>query len=200
MAGQIGGGEPTVIIKKYANRRLYNTQTSSYVTLDHLAQMVKAGVDFVVQDARSGDDITHAALTQIIVEEEAKGSHLLPTGFLRQLIRFYGDNLESLLPQYLEMTMQSFTRNQDQIRNYLNEAFGGLFPFNRIEEMSRRNLEIFEQSMNWIAPDLEPQPPHQTSAGDAIGNQETSLDELRAQMAAMQSQIDALSGKQDKDD
>ena len=119
-----------ITIKKYANRRLYNKATSTYVTLDHLSQMVKDGVDFVVYDAKSGDDITRSVLTQIIVEEESKGQNLLPTSFLRNLISFYGDSLQGLVPQYLEYSMQSFSRNQDQIRNYVQETLDGIFPFN----------------------------------------------------------------------
>ena len=107
---------PPVVVKKYANRRLYNTESSSYVTLEDLAAMVRQGRDFVVYDARSGDDITRGVLTQIIVEEEAKGSHLLPESFLRQLIGFYGDNMQSLVPRYLESTMVAFSRQQEQVR------------------------------------------------------------------------------------
>ena len=118
-------GEGPVVIKKYANRRLYNTQTSSYVTLDHLAAMVKEGTEFEVQDARTGDDITRSVLTQIIFEEEAKGQNLLPIKFLRQLIRFYGDSLQAFVPGYLDMSMDSFTKNQGQMRDRLAEALGG---------------------------------------------------------------------------
>src|SRR6202046_1576178 len=117
------------IIKKYANRRLYNTATSSYVTLDNLSQMVREGGDFVVYDAKNGDDITRSVLTQIIVEEEQKGQNLLPIGFLRQLIGFYGNNMQWLLPRYLEHSMQSLAKNQEQIRSYFQSAFGGMFPF-----------------------------------------------------------------------
>ncbi len=124
-----------ITIKKYANRRLYNTATSSYVTLDHLCQMVKDGVEFVVFDAKSGEDITRSVLTQIIVEEESKGGqNLLPINFLRQLISFYGDNLQFLLPRYLEQSMDSFATNQEQMRKYLKDSLGGMFPFGRFEE------------------------------------------------------------------
>ncbi len=122
--------ESPITIKKYANRRLYNTATSTYVTLDHLSQMVKAGADFVVYDAKTGEDITRQVLTHIIVEEEGKGGqNMLPIGFLRQLISFYGDNLQSIVPRYLETSMQLFARNQEQMREYLQGAFGNLFPF-----------------------------------------------------------------------
>src|SRR5215831_10751166 len=117
-----------ITIKKYANRRLYNTATSSYVTLDHLCQMVKNGVEFVVYDAKTGEDITRSVLTQIIVEEEAKGQNLLPINFLRQLISLYGDNLQFLVPRYLDQSMELFARNQEQMRTYMKESFGGMFP------------------------------------------------------------------------
>ena len=191
MAGGTGGGESPTVIKKYANRRLYDTGTSSHVTLDRLARMVKDGVDFVVRDARSGEDITRSVLTQIIVEQEAKGSHLLPVGFLRQLIGFYGDGLEALLPRYLELAMQTFAGNRERMRDRTGEAFGDRFPFDRIEELSRRNLELFERTMRWFVPDDDPPPPAPAPAPDADG----ALDELKAQMAAMQRQIDALAGK-----
>src|SRR6185295_995433 len=125
-AGAEGGPKSApVVIKKYANRRLYNTATSAYVTLDHLATMVKEKTDFVVYDAKTGDDITRSVLTQIIVEEESKGGQtLLPIPFLRQLISFYGDSLQGVVPQYLEMSMAQFSRNQEQMRHYLQNAFG----------------------------------------------------------------------------
>ncbi len=124
VAEEQAGASP-VVIKKYANRRLYNTQTSSYVTLDHLALMVKEGTEFEVRDARTGDDITRSVLTQIIFEEEAKGQNLLPIQFLRRLIRFYGDSLQAFVPGYLDMTMESFTKNQEAMKGRIAEAFGG---------------------------------------------------------------------------
>src|SRR3954465_281932 len=142
--------EGPVIIKKYANRRLYNTQTSSYVTLDHLAAMVKDGVEFEVQDARTGDDITRSVLTQIIFEEEAKGQNLLPIKFLRQLIRFYGDSLQAFVPGYLDMSMDSFTKNQGAMRDRIAEALGG--GDQMVENMTRQNLQLFENAMAMFTP------------------------------------------------
>lgn len=139
-----------VVIKKYANRRLYNTQTSAYVTLDHLAQMVKQGTEFEVRDARSGEDITRSVLTQIIFEEEAKGQNLLPIKFLRQLIRFYGDSLQAFVPGYLDMSMDSFTKNQEAMRNRIAEAFGGGSQV--IENLTRQNLAMFERAMKMFSP------------------------------------------------
>jgi polyhydroxyalkanoate synthesis repressor PhaR len=142
--------EAPVIIKKYANRRLYNTQTSSYVTLDHLSQMVKEGTEFEVRDARTGEDITRSVLTQIIFEEEAKGQSLLPIKFLRQLIRFYGDSLQSFVPGYLDMSMEGFAKNQEQMRNRLAEAFGGSGQV--IENLTRQNMAMFERAMQMFSP------------------------------------------------
>ena len=142
--------EAPVVIKKYANRRLYNTQTSSYVTLDHLALMVKEGTEFEVRDARTGEDITRSVLTQIIFEEEAKGQSLLPIKFLRQLIRFYGDSLQSFVPGYLDMSMDGFTKNQEAMRNRLAEAFGGSTQV--IENMTRQNMAMFERAMQMFSP------------------------------------------------
>src|SRR6201992_1332624 len=147
-------GEGPVVIKKYANRRLYNTQTSSYVTLDHLALMVKEGTEFEVQDARSGDDITRSVLTQIIFEEEAKGQNLLPIKFLRQLIRFYGDSLQAFVPGYLDMSMESFTKNQEAMKSRVAEAFGG--GTSALEAMTRQNLAMFERAMKMFSPFVMP--------------------------------------------
>jgi polyhydroxyalkanoate synthesis repressor PhaR len=142
--------EGPVVIKKYANRRLYNTQTSSYVTLDHLAAMVKEGTEFEVQDARTGEDITRSVLTQIIFEEEAKGQSLLPIKFLRQLIRFYGDSLQTFVPGYLDMSMDSFTKNQGAMRDRIAEALGG--GNQMVENMTRQNLQLFENAMAMFTP------------------------------------------------
>ena len=142
--------EPPVIIKKYANRRLYNTRSSTYVTLEHLAEMVKDGVDFEVRDARTGEDITRSVLTQIIFEEEAKGQSLLPVRFLRQLIKFYGDSLQAFVPGYLDLSMESFAKQQDEMRRRVAEAFGG--GGQALEAMTRQNLALFERTMRMFAP------------------------------------------------
>lgn len=140
-----------VVVKKYANRRLYNTESSSYITLDTLAEMVRAGRDFVVYDAKSGEDITRAVLTQIIVEEESKGQNLLPIPFLRQLIGFYGDSLQSLVPRYLEEAMSSFARQQEQMRATMTKTMEGLFP-PALEEVRRQNVAMMERAMTLFAP------------------------------------------------
>src|SRR5207248_9862358 len=137
--------KPPVVVKKYANRRLYNTATSSYVTLDDLAKMIKEGGDFVVYDAKTGEDITRSVLTQIIVEQEQKGQNLLPISFLRQLISMYGDSMQFLVPGYLEQTMVAFARNQEQMRKNLR-ATVGMFPFGQLEEMSKQHMLLVEQA------------------------------------------------------
>src|ERR1700683_3570256 len=143
--------QPTTI-KKYANRRLYNTGTSTYVTLEDLAAMVKAGEDFVVYDAKTGEEITRSVLTQIIVEQENKeGQNLLPIAFLRKLIRFYGDSMQMLVPRYLEVSIESLTREQEKFRNQMAQAFGGS-PFGALEETVRRNMEMFERAFAMFTP------------------------------------------------
>lgn len=146
------GGKPVAVVKKYANRRLYNTATSSYVTLDELAQMVRAGQEFVVYDAKTGDEITRSVLTQIILEEDAKGRNLLPIGFLRQLIGFYDDQLHALLPRYLEMSMENFARHQDQIRAYVEQTFGRFFPVSQFEDLARQNMAMFQRAASMFNP------------------------------------------------
>ena len=188
-----------VTIKKYANRRLYNTATSSYVTLDHLCQMVKDGIDFTVFDAKTGDDITRSVLTQIIVEEEAKGQNLLPIGFLRQLISFYGDNMQQmLLPRYLDFSMKSFTDNQEKMRSYMEDTFGSVFPFGQFEEMSKQNLALFERTMSFFAPrqgEEEDGQSNPTGATGATGATASEIETLKGQIEAMQQQIKKLDKK-----
>ena len=138
---------PPVVVKKYANRRLYNTETSSYITLENLAEMIRAGRDFVVFDAKSGDDITRGVLTQIIVDEESKGSAMLPTAFLRQLIGFYGGSLEGVVPRYLEYSMSSFARQQQQVRTVMERTFSPFMPAG-VEEMNRQNMAMFERAVS----------------------------------------------------
>lgn len=176
-----------ITIKKYANRRLYNTATSSYVTLDHLSQMVKDGDDFVVYDAKTGEDITRSVLTQIIVEEEAKGGqNLLPISFLRQLIGFYGDSLGGLVPRYLEYSMQAFSRNEQQMRDTMRNALEGMFPFGPFEEMGKKNMAFMESAMKMFTPSFFQQE-------DEGG--EPKIEDLQASVSALQKQIDQLSKK-----
>ena len=204
MASEQSASAEPIIIKKYANRRLYNTATSSYVTLDDLAGMVRLSQDFIVYDAKTNDDITRSVLTQIIVEEESKGTNLLPVSFLRQLIALYGDSLQALVPKYLEHSMSSFTNNQERMRQYINNALGGMFPFGSLEEMSRRNMEFLDTAFRAFNPLLAgkdgakpgadakapPQPvPANESGRDA-------LSELQKKINALEKQIETLSKKE----
>jgi len=203
--GKSGTPAP-VVIKKYANRRLYNTSTSSYVTLEYLAQMVKDRIDFVVYDARSGEDITRSVLAQIIFEEESKGqANLLPIPFLRQLIGFYGDSLQTMVPQYLESAMRQFGHNQEQMRGYMRNTLGFDF-LSRIDEMTRQNMAMFEQALKMFNPFAaagsaaqpsapaasQPQqppaaPPSAAAAPQAGSNQ--GLDELRRKLEELNKQV-----------
>lgn len=150
-AGVKPAEQPAVVVKKYANRRLYNTESSSYITLDTLAEMVRNGRDFVVYDAKTGDDITRGVLTQIIVEEESKGRAMLPTGFLRQIIGFYGDSVQTLVPRYLEQAMTGFARQQEQMRQAMQQTMGNFFPFG-MEEVGRQNMAMMERAMSLFSP------------------------------------------------
>lgn len=190
-------GEGPVVIKKYANRRLYNTQTSSYVTLDHLSQMVKDGTEFEVHDARTGEDITRSVLTQIIFEEEGKGQNLLPIKFLRQLIRFYGDSLQAFVPGYLDLSMDSFAKNQEAMRNRVAEAFGG--GSTALEAMTRQNLQMFERAMKMFSPfamqtgaassESEAKP---NGTGHASPKQSEEISELKSELEEMRRQLSEL--------
>jgi polyhydroxyalkanoate synthesis repressor PhaR len=213
-----GGPKPApVVIKKYANRRLYNTATSAYVTLEHLSQMVKDKTDFVVYDAKTGDEITRSVLTQIIFEEESKGGQtLLPIPFLRQLISFYGDSLQGVVPQYLEMSMSQFARNQEQMRSYMQNAFG-FNPFQQFETMGKQNMAMFEQAMRMFNPfragqpgsgqpgqpgqvppmanGQEPPKPEAAGAPPAPPQGEAVIDDLKRKLDELQSQLALLSNK-----
>lgn len=210
MTGARPDPESIIIIKKYANRRLYNTDSSSYITLEHLAAMTREGRDFKVVDAKSGEDITHNVLTQIIMEEENRGQNMLPVNFLRQLISMYGDSMQAMVPQYLEASMDAFQRNQAQFREAMTDAFSG-GPF---ETIARRNMDMFEaatraftapaSSMNPAANKPSRKPQAAESTGTAAKNTETDepaasaamgrdeLDDLKAQLASMQAQLNKL--------
>jgi len=188
-----------VIIKKYANRRLYNTETSSYVTLEDLGEMVRSERDFLVYDAKTGEDLTHSVLTQIIVEEEGKsGSNLLPIGFLRQLIRFYGHSIEQLVPKYLEFSLATLTREQEKYRKQFTDSFGAA-AFEAMQEQARQNMAIFERAFAMFAPfsKLETRTEEEKTAQHKPepANPSTSAEiaELKAQLSAMQAQLDRLS-------
>jgi polyhydroxyalkanoate synthesis repressor PhaR len=200
---RIAEGEP-VVIKKYANRRLYNTASSSYVTLEHLAEMVREGVDFVVYDAKTNEDLTRSVLTQIIFEEENSGSqNLLPLQFLRQLIRFYGDSMQALLPSYLEMSLEGFARQRERMQKDFTGAFGGAEALDRFQDQVRQNLQLFDRAMKMFSPFAYVQPQQEEGAAQppAPGAaaqppaSDQALAELKAQMAEMQKQIEKLAKK-----
>ncbi len=189
--------QPTTI-KKYANRRLYNTGTSTYVTLEDLAAMVKEGEDFLVYDAKSGEDITRSVLAQIIFEQENKaGQNLLPTTFLRQLIRFYGDSMQMVVPKYLEQSIETLTREQEKFRKQLATTLSGT-PFAPLEEQVRRNMELFQQTFSMFKPfartTSEPEPEKAPEPAPA----ENNIDDLRRQMKEMQERLDRMSTKEEK--
>ncbi|MDE1938763.1 MAG: polyhydroxyalkanoate synthesis repressor PhaR [Alphaproteobacteria bacterium] len=186
--------EAPVVIKKYANRRLYNTETSSYVTLDHLCEMVKEGKEFEVRDARTGEDITRSVLTQIIFEEETKGQSLLPIRFLRQIIRLYGDSMQSFVPGYLDLSMESFTKNQEAMRTRIAEAFGG--SSQTLENLTRQNFAMFERAMQMFSPFT----PARTTRGEETkpngateAKPSEEISELKSEIEAMRKQLAELS-------
>jgi polyhydroxyalkanoate synthesis repressor PhaR len=192
-----------VVIKKYANRRLYNTGTSTYVTLEDLAEMVKKGEDFSVQDAKTGEDITHAVLTQIIFELENKnGQSMLPISFLRQLISFYGDQMQMIVPSFLEQSMIAFAKEQERFREQMKTAIGKspmdmmkiTTPMKAIEEQARRNIEMFQNAMRLFTPfpNMPQSAEPTTPAKPATGEKSEELKELKAQIAAMQRKIDSM--------
>jgi polyhydroxyalkanoate synthesis repressor PhaR len=195
---QAAGAKP-VVVKKYANRRLYNTATSSYVTLEDLAKMIKDGGDFIVHDAKTNEDITRSVLTQIIVEQEQKGQNLLPISFLRQLIGFYGDSMQFLVPGYLEQAMIAFARNQEQMRKNLQATFG-IFPFGQFEEMGKQNMALFERALKMLSPygrDEKPfsvEPETKQKEGE-----DPRLKRLEAQIEALTHQLEALGRDRQED-
>jgi polyhydroxyalkanoate synthesis repressor PhaR len=185
-----------IIIKKYANRRLYNTSTSKYVTLDDLSQMVKAGTEFQVVDAKSGDNITRSVLTQIIFEEESKGQNLLPISFLRQLIQFYGDSLQTMVPNYLEASMDAFSNNQERMRDYMQGAVGNpMNPFAQWEEMGRQNMAMFERAFQMFTPQGAGGSDGSGSEADAPAastDDDSKLDDLKTQIENLRRQLDEM--------
>ncbi|MDB5485566.1 MAG: polyhydroxyalkanoate synthesis repressor PhaR [Tardiphaga sp.] len=197
--------QPTTI-KKYANRRLYNTGTSTYVTLEDLAAMVKIGEDFLVYDAKTGDDITRSVLAQIIFEQENKaGQNLLPTTFLRQLIRFYGDSMQMVVPKYLEQSIDSLTREQEKFRKQMTNTFS-MTPFAPLEEHVRRNMELFQQTFSMFKPFVPPRSGHVAAEPDKVPASEVTHDggddinDLRRQMKDMQDRLERMSKEPRKDD
>jgi polyhydroxyalkanoate synthesis repressor PhaR len=184
-----------VVVKKYANRRLYNTESSSYITLDNLADMVRQGRDFVVYDAKTGEDITRSVLTQIIVEEEGKGRALLPTAFLRQLIGFYGDQMQSLVPRFLEQALGAFAQQQEQVRATMQKTMGSmgtLFPFGNMEEVSRQNMAMMERAFSLFTPF------YRGATGQDIEAPSPEIAALRAEVEALRQELAAAKSRPPK--
>ena len=192
--------ETPTTIKKYANRRLYNTGTSTYVTLEDLAAMVKDGEDFLVYDAKTGDDITRSVLAQIIFEQENKaGQNLLPTTFLRQLIRFYGDSMQMVVPKYLEQSIDMLTREQEKFRKQMSSTFS-MTPFAPLEEHVRRNMELFQQTFSMFKPFVPPRGGSVALEPEKVlepAADEANIDDLRRQMKEMQERLERM-GKEPK--
>ncbi len=196
-----------ITIKKYANRRLYNTATSSYVTLDHLADMVKRGQEFNVHDAKTGEDITRAVLTQIIFEEEGKGGQqLLPIQFLRQLIRFYGDSMQALLPGYLNLSMDSFSKNHERMREQLASTFGGKHVLKDFEGLARQNMAMFERTLRMFTPfgaimanrpnDRDPgTSPEGSAEQGSPASADQEIADLKEQLDTLRRQLDELASR-----
>ncbi|MDP9055756.1 MAG: polyhydroxyalkanoate synthesis repressor PhaR [Pseudomonadota bacterium] len=188
-SGTETSGSDTIIIKKYANRRLYNTRSSSYITLDHLAKMTREGVEFKVLDAKTGNDITHQILTQIIMDEEATGEQILPVNFLRQLIGMYGNSMQSLLPQYLEASMEHFRANQVKLHKAFEESIGN----NPLAKLAQQNMAMFKAATTAFMPIVDG--PAGAKSGETTDTHSATADELaalRQQMAEMQRRLDAL--------
>ena len=183
MSEQTGSRDETIVIKKYANRRLYNTRSSSYITLDHLAKMTRDGVDFKVLDAKTGADITHQILTQIIMDEETNGEQILPVNFLRQLIGMYGNSMQSLLPEYLEASMEHFRANQAKLQKAFEESLGN----NPLAKLAQQNMAMFKAATSAFIPGAAAEKPE--AGAEARGDE---LAVLREQMAEMQRKLDSL--------
>ncbi len=185
----------TIVIKKYANRRLYDTSASRYVTLDHLRDLVKEGMDFQVVDAKSGEDLTRGVLAQIIFEEESKGETLLPVEFLRQLIGFYGDSMQSMVPGYLNMSMDSLAKQHAEMREKMTEAMGSpTASMAMMEEATKRNMEMFQQAMSMFSPFAQAASNAATAAPADTGEDKQDVDALRAELDAMKAKLDKLAG------
>jgi polyhydroxyalkanoate synthesis repressor PhaR len=176
------------VVKKYANRRLYNTESSSYITLDSLAIMIRQGRDFVVFDAKTGEDITRGVLTQIIVDEESKGRAMLPTAFLRQIIGFYGDSMQQFVPSYLEQAMSSFAHQQEQMRSAMQQTMGNFFPFPGMQEVGRQNMAMMERAMTLFAPFYRPPADAPANGAEPPESEQAPANET----AALQHEIESL--------
>jgi len=195
VSGKMATDKKPTVIKKYANRRLYHTGTSTYVTLEDLAGMVRKGEDFVVYDAKSGEEITRSVLAQIIFEQENKeGPNLLPVTVLRQLIRFYGDSMQAVVPSYLEFSMNNLSQEQQKLRDQMAQAFGP-GAFQAMEEQVRKNMGFFTEAMRMFSPFPQSAPGAPETRPAVNGEETNDLDSLKQQMADMQAKLDKLASK-----
>ncbi len=196
-----GADDNVAVVKKYANRRLYNTASSSYVTLDDLSQMVRDGEHFVVYDAKSSEDLTRSILTQIIMEEDSKGRNLLPVNFLRQLIQYYDNNLRAFLPRYLEMSMENFADNQEQIQHYIESTFGNFFPMNQLEDMTKQNIAFFQQATAMFNPAMpKGQNGDARPAASSKPDVAQEIDDIAQKINALQQELGRLKEIQKRED
>jgi polyhydroxyalkanoate synthesis repressor PhaR len=191
--------QKVAVVKKYANRRLYNTGSSRYVTLDDLSRMVRQGHHFVVHDAKTGEDLTRSILTQIILEEDGKGRNLLPISFLRHLISFYDDSLRAFLPRYLELSMENFSGNQEQIRRYIEGTLGRFFPMNQFEDMARQNMALFQRAASLLNPMTGAEGEQQAATpGENTHDTSAQIKELNERIETLQKQLGELIEVQQK--
>jgi len=192
--------QPPIVIKKYANRRLYNTSSSSYVTLEELAHLLRAGKESVVFDAKSGDEITRSVLTQIIMEEDSKGRNVLPVTFLRQLIGFYDENMPAMLPRYLEATMDHFIQNQEQMQRYFEGTMGRFFPVNQLNDMTRQNMALLQQATSMFTPFTAPKDDDAVASGGSEGRdavyeaQQREIQRLQQEVADLKERLARAEG------
>ncbi len=190
---EVNGSEEPIIIKKYANRRLYDTSASKYVTLDHLSELVRSGKDFQVLDAKSGEDLTRSVLAQIIFDQENRAEGVLPVSFLRQLIQFYGDSFQSMLPAYLEMSMKGFAQQHEKWREYMHSTLGDADKAQAFDEQVRKNMEMFEETMRFFTPYPAPQPEKADAKTDAsTASPADAIQSLQQQMLDMQQQLASI--------
>lgn len=191
---EINGSEEPIIIKKYANRRLYDTSASKYVTLDHLSELVRSGKDFQVLDAKSGEDLTRSVLAQIIFDQENRAEGVLPVSFLRQLIQFYGDSFQSMLPAYLEMSMKGFAQQHEKWREYMHSTLGDAEKADAFDAQVRKNMEMFEETMRFFTPYPTPQPEKSGKSGEKSDapSPADAIQSLQQQMLDMQKQLASI--------
>lgn len=184
-------------IKKYANRRLYNMAESKYITLDDLSNMIRDNKEFIVYDAKTGEDITRSVLTQIIVEEESKGKNLLPESFLKKIISFYGNNMQNVIPQYLDYSMKMFVKNQESMTDYFDKTMKDFYPSNSFEEMGKKNMELMEKTFQMFFPHTSPSKDKKEEETQKTKDDDVSLDSLKEQLDKLEKKLNRLKDEED---